>query len=399
MKILFTSLFLPHPLAHHATAFTVYKALKYLSRRHEVSLIAFVDSEKELEYSRYIGDYCRRLETVLLPQNGLRKLKVRAQVLTLRPITFAQGYCYEMRNRIRSVLREDRFDIVQVEYAPMGQYISEFKDLPALINIHDVISVMAKNFVKNLHFSRTKLEWLIDSLLCPSYESRLYAKFDRVLTLSSKMKEILLARNPLLDVSVVPAGVDIPKIRKAHGPGKGGNLIFVGAMWRHENIDAVMYFYRSVFGRIRREVPGVKLHIVGGSPVDEVRRLATDPDVRVTGYVQDLSSYYLNCDVSIAPMRMGGGLQCKVLDAMAAGLPVIASSAANAGICARSEEEIFVADAPEEFARRTVELLQDGQKRKTISQNGLEFVRNNFGWDQVIEKLETIYQDCLSTHN
>jgi len=138
------------------------------------------------------------------------------------------------------------------------------------------------------------------------------------------------------------------------------------------------------------------LTIVGGSPSEEVRRLALDQGIRVTGYVEDLLPYYLKSDVSIAPMRIAGGVQCKILDAMAAGLPVVTSSQGNEGIGARPEKEIIVADSPNDFAERTVELLQDGYLRKTISQRGLDFLRSNFSWEQNIEKLEKIYQECLS---
>jgi glycosyltransferase involved in cell wall biosynthesis len=95
-------------------------------------------------------------------------------------------------------------------------------------------------------------------------------------------------------------------------------------------------------------------------------------------------------------MRIAGGVQCKILDAMAAGLPVVTSSAGNEGIGARANEEIMVADNPEEFADRTIELLQNGHLRKIISERGFDFVRLNFGWEKIIGKLERIYQECLS---
>lgn len=104
----------------------------------------------------------------------------------------------------------------------------------------------------------------------------------------------------------------------------------------------------------------------------------------------------MECDVSIVPMRIAGGIMCKVLDAMAAGLPVVTTSQGNEGVGARPEKEIIVADDPAEFAQRTVELLKDGHRRKAVGQKGLDFVRRNFGWDQIIGRLETVYQECLS---
>ncbi len=396
MKILFISPLLPHPYADHASAFTTYKTIRHLSQRHDISLISFIRSEKEKEHTRHLIDHCSRVETVLLPQNSFRRFWVRTNLLTLKPIAISHGYCREMRDKVNFMVGREKFDIVQIEFSTMGQYVSEVLDSATIINLHDLMFAHAKKYVENLRFSRKKLEWFIDGLISRQYESRLCAKFDRILAISHKIKKILLDYNPALSVSVIPTGVDIPKIKKSHTLGNGSNLIFMGAMWRPENIDAILYFQRSVLMLIRKVIPAVSLTIVGGSPSEEVRRLALDQGIRVTGYVEDLLPYYLKSDVSIAPMRIAGGVQCKILDAMAAGLPVVTTSDGNEGIGARANEEIMVADNPEEFADRTIELLQNGHLRKTISERGFNFVKHNFDWEKVIAKLERIYQGCLS---
>jgi glycosyltransferase involved in cell wall biosynthesis len=396
MKILFVTLLLPQPYADHASAFTVFKVIKHLSQQHDISLISYVLSEKERKLAKYVGKFCRRVETVLLPQNTFRKLWVRANLLRLTPMVISNGYSRQMRQKIRSVLEEDKFDVVELEYTPMGPYVSEINEAASVLAIQDVIFSIADRFVKTLPFSRKKLEWYVDSLMCRRYEPRLLSKFDRVITVSQKSKEQLLACKPDLNISVVPPGVDLPASPKIHHSGEGRNLIFMGGMWRPPNIDAVLYFYHSIFDRIRRTIPDATLYVVGGSPSKEIKRLGSKPGVRVTGYVKDIYPYYMRCDVSVVPMRIAGGIMCKVLDAMAAGLPVVATSQGNEGIGAISEEEIIVADDPAEFAQRTIELLKDGDRRKTMGQKGLDFVRRNFSWNQIIGRLEAVYQECLS---
>lgn len=396
MKILFISLLLPHPFADHAMSFTIFEVIKHLSQKHEISLISYVRSEKEREQTRHLMDYCSDVETVKLPINLFTKIWTRAKMLALIPRAFSSSYCREMRNKIRSMTGRQKFDIVQMDYT-MGQYVSEISNAVTVIYLLDLFCVKGKKMAENNAQTIKKLEWMLDAFLCVSYEKRLYTKFDRVLTISPWIREYLLSINPALNIHVIPPGVDIPETRKTHFSGKGKTLVFMGAMWRQENIDAVIYFYRSVYGLIRKIIPDVKLNIVGGSPSEEIRSLASDPGVQVAGYVEDLPSYYANCDISIAPMRMSGGVHCKILDAMAAGLPVITTSDGNKGIGAKHDEEIIVADDPEEFARRTVELLQDGQQRKSISQRGLDFIRRNHDWEEIIGRLENIFQNCLSS--
>jgi glycosyltransferase involved in cell wall biosynthesis len=395
MKILFISLLLPHPHADHAMAFTIFHVIKHLSQKHEISLVAYVRSEREREQTRYLMDYCSEVETVMLPISLFSKIWTRSKLLALIPRAFSSSYCGEMRNKIRSMTRRENFDIVQMDYT-MGQYISEVSNAVTIIYLLDLFYVKARRMAENMPVTIKKLEWLVDSFLCSSYEKKLYTRFDRVLTISPWIREYLLASNPSLNIDVLPPGVNIPKTRKIHSPGMGKDLVFMGAMWRQENIDAVMFFYRSVFGLVRDVIPDVRLHIVGGSPSEEIRNLASDPGVRVAGYVNDLPSYYANCDISIAPMRMSGGVHCKILDAMAAGLPVITTSDGHEGIGAKHDDEIIVADGPEEFAQRAVELLQDGQKRKNIGMKGLDFIRRNHCWEEIIGKLENIFQESLS---
>ncbi|MHA2282358.1 MAG: glycosyltransferase family 4 protein [Promethearchaeota archaeon] len=399
MKILFISLLLPHPYSDHASAFTVFKTIKHLSKKHKISLISFARSREEKEYAKFLKPYCEKINTVVLLQNRIRKFWVRANLFTFTPICVSQGYSRELRDNIHSMITQDNYDIVQMEYTPTGQYVTEVKNIASVINVHDVISVSAKKLVKHLRFSRKKLEWFIESALSRKYESKLYGKFTKVIAISEKIKEHLLNCDPDLKISVIPPGVDIPEVQKTYASGTGQHLIFMGAMWRDENIDAMLYFYHSVFYLIRKVFPNVKLTIVGGSPSEEIQKLANDSNVKVTGYVDDFIPYYLKNDISIAPMRIGGGIQCKILDAMAVGLPVIATSEANAGIGAQKNEEIIIADTPETFAEKTIELLQNRKLRKTIGRRGRNFVRSNFIWEKTIENLEYNYRECLFSYN
>lgn len=395
MNVLFTSLLLPHPYADHASAFTVFNTIKHLSKKHDVSVVSFVRSEEEASYVRYIDDYCRTVKTVVLPSGFFHKLCVRARLLGLKPISVSNSYCREMSQCIESICRSEKFDVVQMEYTPMCQYVSETGSSACIANVHDLIHLTTERLATSLPLSRKKMEWLADSLVCKRYELDLYSRFSHTLTLTHNMKERLLGLNDSLQVSVVEPGVDVPAEQKTHRQGTGKKLIFMGAMWRDENIDAVLYFYNQIFGRIRKEIDDVELNIVGGSPSVQIQGLADDPNVRVHGYVEDLLPCYLDADVSIAPIRVAGGIMCKILDAMAVGLPVITTSQGNEGVNASHPEQIIIADDADEYADRTIELLRDSNRRTEVGQNGMDFVRTNFNWENSINKLESVYSNCV----
>jgi polysaccharide biosynthesis protein PslH len=196
-----------------------------------------------------------------------------------------------------------------------------------------------------------------------------------------------------LPISVIPNGVDFEYFRPSAGQaGTGGDpiLIFVGAMDYFPNIDAVMYFCSEIFPLVRKKRPGVRFHIVGSRPVREVRALGRHANVKVTGWVPDVRPYLTAASISVAPFRIARGLQNKILEAMASGIPVVSTSRAVQGIKASETDGLRIADEPSVFAEQILRLLDEPQLRKQCAENGLEFVRRNHRWEDSGHLLEGV---------
>ena len=367
MKILFFSLFLPHARADHAAAFCGFKLLRHLSGAHEVSVLSFARSRAEQLEADGLREFCAQVETVLLPVGLGTKLRSRLRLLSMTPISISQSYSEEMAFRLRAFCQREQFDVLHAEYSPMGQYLGGAPLKCGVRGVHviDLLEPQMRNRAAHLSFSRRKLECWVDAALALRYEARLCSRFDVVFACAPRIRQELLTARPELNVLYVPPGVD-PRATPREHVNRGKNLLFVGAMWREENIDAILWFYQRVFHRIRARVPDATLTIVGGSPAEQVRRLGADPQVRVTGYVDDFGRWYLASDVSIAPVRIAGGVLCKVLDAMGAGLPVVTTSFGNDGVGAQPFKEILIADTPDEFAAHAVSLLENPQLRNDM---------------------------------
>ncbi len=167
-------------------------------------------------------------------------------------------------------------------------------------------------------------------------------------------------------------------------------------MSRTRNVEAALYLHEKVLPLIREEIPHVKFYIVGSSPQEKIQQLAKDKDVVVTGYVKDLGSYYERCAVFVAPILVGGGIIVKILNAMAAGRPVVTTHFGNEGIEAVPEREIRIADSPQEFAQKTVELLTNDDLWHMTARNGRGFVRRKYDWEKAMQELEQAYFSLLS---
>jgi glycosyltransferase involved in cell wall biosynthesis len=210
-------------------------------------------------------------------------------------------------------------------------------------------------------------------------QRRVCRKFDRILTLSEHDRATLLARDPRLSVGVLPLPIGIDAVQAAAVTRDDAELLFVGAMHRDANVDAVRHFYRDVLPRVRADVPGVTLTIAGAEPAEDVRRLEGESGVRVTGFVDSLEPYYGRAAVFVAPLRIAGGTPGKTIDAMAAGCPVVTTTLGNDGLGATPGVHLLVADTPADFARAVVRLLGDAALRRRLGDAARRFAAERFG--------------------
>jgi glycosyltransferase involved in cell wall biosynthesis len=159
------------------------------------------------------------------------------------------------------------------------------------------------------------------------------------------------------------------------------------------NVDAVVWFCHEVLPLIRRQVPDARFYIVGQSPHRRVLDLADDPAVTVTGYVDDVRSYIAGACVYVVPLRIGGGTRLKVLEAMAMSKPVVSTSLGCEGFQGlESGRELYLADNPEQFAQRVIELLDDAFRRERLGRAARHFVEERYDWRLIVPRLEQIYE-------
>jgi glycosyltransferase involved in cell wall biosynthesis len=161
------------------------------------------------------------------------------------------------------------------------------------------------------------------------------------------------------------------------------------------NVDAMTYFAREIFPLIRRRVPDAELCIVGQSPTREILDLVRTPGITVTGRVDDVLPYLRSAAAFVAPLRIARGIQNKVLEAMAARVPVVASRAALGGIRVMAGREVLVGDTPELFAAHTVSLLLDAGRRHALREAAGAFVEAHHRWDAHLERMEARLLDVV----
>jgi glycosyltransferase involved in cell wall biosynthesis len=200
-------------------------------------------------------------------------------------------------------------------------------------------------------------------------------------------------------VAVLPNGADLEYFKSDDSMRREDILVFSGKMSYHANVAAVLYFARDVLPLIWQERPQVQLWIVGQAPPASVRALAADPRVMVTGFVPDMRPYISQATVAVCPLVYGAGIQNKVLEAMASGIPVVTGSVGASALKARAGEEMLVTDKSEEFARCVLQLLGNAEFAHRVGLAGRRFVEQHHDWKQIGIQLEAYYQESIETWN
>ncbi len=221
-------------------------------------------------------------------------------------------------------------------------------------------------------------------------ELRAMQEVDATIIRSSAELELLQSVITNEKLHLFPLIMDAKGTNKTFSERK--DIIFVGGYQHSPNVDAAKYFVEQIMPLLREQLPGVRFHIVGSNPPDEITALASD-DVVVTGFVKELNPLLDQMRVSVAPLRYGAGIKGKVGTAMAAGLPVVATSLAGEGMQLKDRENIIIADGADVMAQAIVEVYQDAALWNQLSSNGVAFAQREWGAEAAWNILAEILAD------
>lgn len=372
-----------------------YNLIRHLAQSHEVTVLAS-ETRGEAAAARQLRELGPRVHTVPL---RLGEALRGCAVSGLRGEPLQAGYCRSERlsRALSGLLAEGRFDLVHVEHlraAHLAEVIPV--GMPAVYDSVDCISLLLDRTREASHSPLRRLLSAFELPRARGYEAHLMWRFARIAVTSAQDRAVLLDLAPGAPVEVVRNGVDldyfqpVPDARR-----EPATIVFSGKMSYHANVTALLHFVRKVFPLVRRSRPGARLRVVGSNPPASVRALASDPHISVTGFLPDLRWALGGSTVAVCPVRVKAGVQNKLLEALAMGLPVVSTSAGVQGLDVEPGRDLLVADDPAEFADQLCWLLGDPARRAEIGQSGRAYAERHHRWSDAARKLEALHEEAL----
>lgn len=364
----------------------VYKRLEQVVKTENVYLFYPYDIDDELRYA----DELRKLCVEVYPYYRERNKKRALLNIWKYPFTVGSRCIPQMHADIQMCIKTNKIDVINVDFPHMCSNLLDLAvTLPIVLNEHNIEWKVYKTIANSQKNVMKKIAYWVDSFRLKRFEDEVFKKLNIVkVTFVSENDMDYMTRVGLVDkekCALIPVGADIKlsKTRKKKEISKGKNIIFVGKMSYGPNIEAVTWFVNQIFPEILRQVPNTKFYIVGKDPVEEVKSLKSE-NIIVTGIVDSVDEYYDIADLVVLPLKNGGGVKIKLLEAVSFRKTIVSTSVGTEGTIYADGETISVIDDTYGFAEKCIEALLSNTKDRTKAAYDI-FIKN-YTWEIIGKK-------------
>jgi sugar transferase (PEP-CTERM/EpsH1 system associated) len=388
VRILYLAQRVPYP-PNRGDKISSWHHVERLARKHEVTVVAFAHDDEDRAAARTLTERGIATHTVDLGSSAVRRAAALVWLPTLRPLTLS----YYGSSRLQALV--DRLvpqnDIAMAFSSSMGAFLDAHREIGRVMIFAELDSDKWRQYAEHQPWP---LSWIY------AREHRTLFRFEEALARSAdhnvlvtRVEEELFNRLiPGAPSTVVRNGVDLEHYRPGGEP-EIGHLVFVGVMDYFPNVHGCRWFVHEVLPKLRERHPQARLSIVGSRPTAEVLALGKLPGVTVTGRVEDPRDHLRRAHVSVAPLQIARGIQNKVLEALAMGVPVVGTTSATRGVEGRAGDHYLVADDAAAQVEAISGLLADPARARTLGAAGRKFVEAKCDWERTLESLDAVVAD------
>lgn len=359
---------------------------------HTIDLIAHAQREEDFEQ---IGNYVDDFDDVQLyriPEHDL-KFKLKKLFLPARrfPSSHQEAWAKDMWKGIEDKLASNQYDAVHIFGA---RYTHEFfhlvKHLPHVIVPYESRSLWLRRYIEKHGWSFKSFKALF---WAQQFEKWMFTPYARAVVLAQPDQQELLKLNSKIRLSIIPNGIDpeffTPCEEIVRDP---ATFLFIGNYQYGPNEDAATRLIFDIFPKIQQHIPDARLVLVGNKPTEQMQQ-HTNPAIEITGRVPDVRDYLRKATIFLCPLNFGAGLKNKMLEAMATGIPIVATPLSVDGIDGQHQKHFIVSEPGQVFVDASINLMKDARLQQTLSHHGRELVITKYSWKSVAEQYLELYQD------
>jgi glycosyltransferase involved in cell wall biosynthesis len=393
MRILYITSELPYPLT--SGFLRHYHFLRGLGRRHSVTLVTLTKRPELSQETAAALGFLDRLVVLGLPHESGRRARLPGAGRRLERALRTRRAVDEMKQTVQELVRREPPDVLVFSGKPTFRAIEDLDGVPIVMDCGDATSLRLRGEMRFAGVRRRGV-LLVRSLLARRLERRQVHKTPH-LAFTSERDRTAMTGTPGRG-EVLPQPVDLEYWQPASAERRPARLLFHGALPYPPNDDAAVHLVKEIAPRVRERVPELEVFLVGRDPSARLLAAARNrPWVNVTGEVRDVRPHFDAATVYCAPLRFASGIQNKLLEALAMGVPVVTTPVAADGLAVDgAEPPLVVVEAPDEMAARIVGLLGDEEERGRLAAAGRRFVEEHYAWEQATTKLERMCEEAVA---
>ncbi len=382
MKIFVIVSRIPYPL-EKGDKLRAYHQLRYLAKSHEVHLCCLSDRQPDQSAIAHLESVCASVEVIRLSR-FLIFFRLFLALFSSRPFQVHYFYQRAAARMVAQLIESIKPDHIYCQLIRCSEYVKHIHHIPKTLDYMDAFNKGMERLSDRSTFFMRRV-WRIEARRLVRYENLIFDYFD-FHTIISKQDRDLIYHPKRKSIAVVPNGVDtdffVSGVKKARQ-----TVVFTGNMSYPPNIDTAEILAIEVMPLVRKQLPNAELLLAGAAPHPRVSALSQEPHTQVTGWMDDIRVAYTSGTVFAAPLRIGTGLQNKLLEAMSMELPCVTSTLANNALGATSGEHLCIADDSEGCAKEIIRLLQDQDEQHRLGNAARAFVVGRYSWDGATKKL------------
>ncbi|MFB6271916.1 MAG: glycosyltransferase family 4 protein [Salinibacter sp.] len=392
MNVLWITTLWPEPIDSGGKIVTAQLVRHLAARGHRITLCA-LDGRPLPAASSELSGVIRAVR-VPPPRSDRPWFGVGQPFLSAVPHTVAKYWSEPTWEAIRNLMASGAFDVIHLDHlhtASYGHRIREAFSLPIVMTSHNVESVLWERLAARQRHPVKRAYLRMQRRKLAAYEASVVASVDCVHALSDEDARRLSAMAPEARTLAQPPGVNADWLGSPRSAPEPGSVVFVGSLDWPPNAEGMAWFRRHVWPRVQAAIPSAMLTLVGPASTRQRRRWP-DPRVTVTGWVEDVRPFVDRAQVVIVPLHAGSGVRIKLLEALARGKAVVATSVGAEGLDVEAGRHLHIADSPTDFADRLTQLLRDPEVRRQLGDAGQDRIRARYRWPAAAERIDAVYR-------